>query len=938
MNNTDQNTYLLTIIKIIMQNNNKCEINNFGPIGSYKHEIPNFNFSIDYMNLKVEPFFESKTIECEQQLKITAKENIGNIELDSAGLIIKSIILSNIDTSSKSKDNGSSKEIISFETTDDNKLKISFEIEIPASTSFDITIKYSTQPKTGFHFIEPDKYYPQKTLHAWTQGEPEDSKYWFPCIDKPQIKFPREISVKIPAEFLVISNGIQIEQSEIESIGNKIDNKNKIMYTWREETPDSTYLTSIAIGKFAKKESKVDKVDLVYCVPENKGEYAMISFSDTPNMIKVFENYLNTDFPYKKYAQIVVEDFDYGGMENTSCTTLYEDALANQKLLRDPTDDYVNRNNVIAHELAHQWFGDLVTCKDWSHIWLNEGFATFFEALYWEHKTRNYDQYQAYILKSARAYFAEACKSWTRPIVYNYYLDPLDLFDDHSYLKGGCILHMIRNYIGDENFRKSLKTYLQKYRYKSVETNDLIQTLEEVTQQDLKKFINQWVYGAGHPELFIEYSFDQSIIKIKITQKQEAKREYDIDTFKFPLDIKLVYSFGNNEDRETKIYRIEISEKETEAKFQIPINGKGQSGKLEWFSIDPYFKILKEIIYINSSKEMLLKQLRWGETVYERTQAIESLKNLINISPKEFKIDIDIITALQNSILKDSFYSVSVEAAELLGMYTSSDDAYQFLRKCIYSTEDQKIKSQIINSISNFEKEDEELLEKFIQILKDDKESYNVQSSAATAIGAKINKTKNSQKYISILKDVVNTHNSIFKEHVAYGAIEGLGHISNNEDNHILSDIIDFLIDNSDYKSGNTNLIRERSTVGLGNFLLHQIKDNNKKEVNYKVFNHLEYSLHDKWYRTRKSAIAGLVTAFSGEKSIGLSSEDIERVLEMFEDVSKIDIHAEVRESADSAIETIKKSQTDPLKAEDNKLHVLKRITRGSLFYKEWHR
>jgi len=243
------------------------------------------------MNLKVKPSFESKTIDCEQQLKITAKENIDRIELDSASLIINSVTFSILDEVSKSKNNSSSKEIKLFETTDNNKLKILLGIEIQPNTSFYIIIKYSSQPKTGFHFIEPDRYYPQKTLHAWTQGEPEDSKYWFPCIDKPQIKFPREISVIAPKELVVISNGVQVEQKEIESSENEVDNNYNLIHTWKEDYPDATYLTSIAIGKFTKEEHKIDKVDLVYVVPENRKEYAMMSFKDTPEMIKVFENY-----------------------------------------------------------------------------------------------------------------------------------------------------------------------------------------------------------------------------------------------------------------------------------------------------------------------------------------------------------------------------------------------------------------------------------------------------------------------------------------------------------------------------------------------------------------------------------------------------------------------------------------------------------------------
>jgi aminopeptidase N len=918
-----------------MQNENRCTPGQFGPDGSTTHEIPTLNFTIDYMNLNVEPYFESKTIDCEQQLKITAKENINNIELDSAGLDIKSITFSNLDMSSKSKNSGSAKEIKSFHTTDDNKLIIPLGVEVQSNASFYLKIKYSAQPKTGFHFIEPDKYYQQKTLHAWTQGEPADSKHWFPCIDHPEIKFPREISVIAPKEFIVISNGSLVDQKETEDEGNKEETKK--ISTWIEQNPDATYLTSIAIGKFSKIEDKYQKedkdekkVDLMYCVPENKKEYTIMSFKDTPGMIKFFEKYLDTPYPYDKYAQVVVEDFDYDGMENTSCTTFYEDVLADKKLLSDPLDDYANRDYVITHELAHQWFGDLVTCKDWSHIWLNEGFANFFEALYWEDKTKNFDEYLSYIIKSSKRYFDEACTQYKRPIVYNFYLDPIDLFDSHAYAKGGCVLHMIRNYVGDENFRKSLNTYLDKYRYKSVETNDLLQTFKEVTKQNFDEFFDQWFYHAGHPELYVEHSTDRHTVKIKITQKQPVKEQFDLDVFKFSPDIKLVFSFANGPYKKTEIHQIEISKKETETTFQVPIDIGGQAGKLEWFSIDPKFNILKEIIYIDSSKEMLIKQLLEGDTVYERIQAIEDLSKFSN--------DIDVINSLQNAVLKDDFYVVSVEAAKLLGKYTQSNDAYEAIQKCIYLTKDQKIKNQLITSIIQFEKEDEDMLKLFNEILNDDNGSYIVRSSAATAIGAIIHKRKNVQQFLSILKDTVTENNSIFKDHIASGAISGIAKLSDNADEHVLSEVTDFLMSNSDYKGGNTNMIRQTATFALGNFIIKNIKDKNIKEINDIVFNHLEDSLKDKWWGTRASAIGGLLMPFSGKNIIGLNEDAIKRALKILEDVSKNDVHAEVREKAHKAIKLINESQTDPSKAEKAKRHTIKSITQKRLLYREWYR
>jgi len=264
----------------------------------------------------------------------------------------------------------------------------------------------------------------------------------------------------------------------------------------------------------------------------------------------------------------------------------------------------------------------------------------------------------------------------------------------------------------------------------------------------------------------------------------------------------------------------------------------------------------------------------------------------------------------------------------------ASDDAYNALKKCIYSVEDQKIKTQLIDSISQFVKEDQDLIDKFIQILKDNNESYSIQSSAAATIGTLVAKSKNIKEYVSMLKDIVKNNNSIFKEHVAVGAINGLGSLSDNQNKDILSDVIDFLIETAKYENGNTNLIRETSTSTLGNFVIQNVSD--KKEVNYKVFKFLESALHDKWFGTRLSAIGGLLIPFSGENIIGLSSQDIENAFNMLEAVSKVDVHAEVRERANKAIKAIKDSTEDPLEIEITKSYLLKTMKRNRLFYKEW--
>jgi aminopeptidase N len=410
----------------------------------------------------------------------------------------------------------------------------------------------------------------------------------------------------------VISNG-EGKQSE--------SNENTT-WTWIEREAVSTYHTSVVIGNFSHVKKESSNVLLHYYWPkdiEDLGYDAMLTFEDTPNAMKTFEEYFGTQHPYEKYSQVTVDDFEFGGMENASCTTLTRNILHDKRASLDYTFDMF----VVAHELAHQWFGDLVTCKDWSHIWLNEGFATYCEALYWEkywenrNRNRKDEEFHYKILQTADRYFGEAMSKYKRPIVTNLYKNPEELFDDHSYRKGGCVLHMLRYHIGDNNFKKSLKLYLERYSYKAAETDDLRKVLEEVSGTNLQQFFDQWIYRAGHPELEIEYYLekDSRKLKIKITQAQAG------DTFEFPLEIRLIFT---NDDNDKKPETVQVSEKVAEYSFDIP-----KDADVRWISIDPEFKILKEIKSLNIAEEkenfklrnMLLNQLKGSKTVFERIHA-----------------------------------------------------------------------------------------------------------------------------------------------------------------------------------------------------------------------------------------------------------------------------------------------------------------------------
>jgi aminopeptidase N len=788
------------------------------------------------MRLSVEVDFNSKTISCNQQLELIAIQDIDEIVLDVSELQIKSVF-SIAYANTTNNNNTTTGKNLDFHSYDD-KLYIKLGKLITEGTVFHINIIYLAKPRKGFYFIEPDEYYPKKNLQAWTQGETVESKYWFPCIDHPMVKFESEISVVVPMNFIAISNGILQGvkiQRQIQREANSRNNKyiKERIFTWIESIPHSAYLTSIVIGRFAEIRRTYNKeIKLLYYIPENKKNDAARSFEHTADMIEFFEQYFDTKYPYSKYSQVTVEDFMYGGMENASCTTLTIDTLHDKKAHLDFTSDHL-----VSHELAHQWFGDLVTCRDWQHIWLNEGFATYCEALYWE-ASRGTDEFQYYIMQTADDYIDEANSRYKRPIVTKIYKQPDDLFDRHTYEKSGCIVHMLRNYIGDKYFKRSLKTYLQRYANSVAETDDLRKVLELESGRSLEQFFDQWIFKAGHPELKVEFYVDSKVLKLKIEQSQEG------DVFEFPLDIKLVLSSsspltstldssavvdkngreekGREIEWEEVVYTFDISEKENV--FQIPIIDK-KGREIEWVSIDPYFKVLKTIS-LKAPKEMLIKQLQNGRTIIERIESARALKNHSSE---------DVIESLQRAVMKDGFWGVSAEAAKILGLI-KSDFAYEALKKCLSSSyiKHPKVKRAVVRAMGEFRKEDSLNLLKSILINRD--KSYFVEAEIATAIG----KIKSIQS-IPILRKAIEM--TSFQDVIAQGAIKGLKEFRENKE------IAALLIEKTKY--GYSNRIREAATFALGKFV----------RENHEVFDTLKRLLTDKWLRVRINACRAFADA-----------------------------------------------------------------------------
>ena len=282
----------------------------------------------------------------------------------------------------------------------------------------------------------------------------------------------------------------------------------------------------VAQGKAGKKGAPV----FYYVLPgrESEGER---SFGKTPQMIERFEERIGTPYPYARYSQIAVSDFIFGGMENTSATTQTDRTLHDEKAHLDFSSD-----PLVSHELAHQWFGDLLTCRDWSHAWLNEGFATFMEAV-WLEEDLGYDEYLYGIFECLCIYLKEDAERYRRPIVCNTYIVPIEIFDRHLYQKAAAVLHMLRGELGDARFWRSVARYVSDNAQHSVETIDFVRAIESATGRNLRSFFNQWIFREGHPKIEVRVAWDaeRKVGTVTIDQKQSIDAEHPACEFDVAL-------------------------------------------------------------------------------------------------------------------------------------------------------------------------------------------------------------------------------------------------------------------------------------------------------------------------------------------------------------------------------------------------------------------
>jgi len=475
-------------------------------------------------------------------------------------------------------------------------------------------------------------------------------------------------------------------------------------WTWRESLPSSTYLITVVAGEFDEVKQNWRGLPVTYYAPKGRGDRLLVNYERTPAMMELFSKKLGVDYPWEKYAQSMVDDFVAGGMENTSATTNTSSSLRSPQLIPEFP---ANEDPLISHELAHQWFGDLVTCNDWGDIWLNEGFATFFEMVWTESQypkdQADYDRWTA-----IHEWLAQS-SLYAKPIVRHDFDDSSE-FDDNAYGKGGLVLYMLRQQIGEDAFYRGLRHYLEVHRGKNVVTADLIKAIDEADHTNVQQFFDQWVYGAGAPKFDVSYTYDDAKHQVALTVKQTQKIEGRVGLFNVPVSVEVTTASG------PKPHSISVS-KEAET-FLLPADAAPLM-----VLFDKGGHILKSSEFHKEKKEWLY-QLKNAAELADRAEAAQALAKLKN--------DEDAVTALGVALNTDPAWGLRDVAADALGRIGDSAAGKQLLSG-LDANAQPYVRNHIVAALGAI-KDEPAIVAKLVDISRDDA-SYRSRANALQSLG-----------------------------------------------------------------------------------------------------------------------------------------------------------------------------------------------------------
>jgi|HubBroStandDraft_6_1064221.scaffolds.fasta_scaffold00527_4 aminopeptidase N len=607
------------------------------------------------------------------------RENVEALRFDSIGLTIESVTLN----WAAAKFDVQTKELV-----------VALPKKARRGETFEVTIRYSGQPTKGLYFVLPDKNYPDQPREIWSQGESEDTRYYIPIYDYPNDRTTSEMLLTVPADWWTVSNG--------KLLGIKSEADGTKTWDWKQSETLSTYLISVVAGEFVEKKDTWRGIPVQYGVPKGQEFKIDPTFSRTKGMLDAFSDALDVKYPWAKYAQTSVDYFIEGGMENTSATTLTVRGLVHPKLAGESA---YGSDDLDSHELAHQWFGDLVTCKDWASIWLNEGFATYFEH-FWLEKNFGKDDSDYEFWTDANQWMNQRAL-YGVPIVTRNIDDSVE-YEGNIYTKGGLVLKMLREKLGDRDFFRGLHHYLDVNRGQNVVTADLIKAIEQETSVNVDEFFQQWIYRAGAPKFEVAVKWDDLVDSVHMQVKQTQKVEGLVPLFHVPIEVEIATKSG------VKTFPIDVSKDEEIYSFAL-------DGPPLMVIFDKGDKILKSAEF-KREPAMLIYQLKHAETVPDRADAAKALG--------EVKGNAEVAAALGEAARGDSFWGVRVECLRALGKIGGAEAEKQIQEAL--SNEKAWVRDVAVGQLGNF-KTDASLGGQLGKIAVDDP-AYRVRNSAMLAL------------------------------------------------------------------------------------------------------------------------------------------------------------------------------------------------------------
>ena len=708
------------------------------------------------------------------------------------------------------------------------KLHIQLDRAYSYGEEFGVRVSYWAQPRTGLVFVAPDAGNPDLPVQVWTQGETEYHHFWFPCHDFPNDRATTSLAATVPASFFALSNG-KLEEARDNGDGTKT-------YRWRQDIPFPAYLITLVAGEFVEIQDHWRDVPVNYYVRAGREDDGRRMLGRTPAMMEFFSQRFGVDYPFVKYGQIVPELF-LGAMENVSATTHSYRLLPDKRASLDYKPD-----SVVAHELVHQWFGDLLAVRDWSHTWLKESFATYFESV-WMGEEEGEDRFRLDMRENLDLYLG-ADKRGRRPIVYNVYRkNGNELFDRHNYEKGSRVLHMLRHVVGEAAFWRGMQRYAQRNREREVITADFERAHEEASGRSLAQFFEQWVYKAGHPEFAVSYSWDdeQKLAKVNVRQQQKVTEQTPL--FVTPVDLAFFVPQSDGEKPEgdgfmtPQVVRVQVEG--ADQTFYIPLPRRPFGVRFD------YGGWLIKTLDVDLPTDLLRFQLRRDPDINGRMDAAKALGE---------KGDPESLAALEQALQAEPFWGVrQAIAAAIAGR--KSERALEILLRALDTVDEPRARRSVVAGLGEFRAPEQAALAEraaraLTELLAKGEPSYFVTAAAANALG----KTRTPGAF-ETLRTYVNTPS--WNETIRGGVFSGLGELGDARAVETLAT----------WATDRTKPMDARAAAASGLRVLGETKRVDQPEARTRVVEAISMAISDPWEMAARAA-CGAAAAWGDARAI----------------------------------------------------------------------